>query len=98
MFAEDRRPNSVLPPLIGRLVGLHAFSQLMTHPLFGRQVYNTETFSPRGAQIIAETKSLADIVRRNLPDGHADAGGPAHAQGLDAGVGHSGPLMAAQRP
>jgi prostaglandin-endoperoxide synthase 2 len=69
MFAEDRRPNSVLPPLIGRLVGLHAFSQLMTNPLFGRQVYNTETFSPRGAQIIAETKSLADIVRRNIPTG-----------------------------
>jgi prostaglandin-endoperoxide synthase 2 len=67
LFAEDRRPNSVLPPLIGRLVGLHAFSQLMTNPLFAPQVYNTETFSPRGAQIIAETKSLADMVRRNLP-------------------------------
>ena len=69
LFAEDRRPNSVLPPLIGRLVGLHAFSQLMTNPLFAPQVYNTETFSPRGAQIIEETKSLADMVRRNIPEG-----------------------------
>ncbi|MDQ3675455.1 MAG: heme peroxidase, partial [Actinomycetota bacterium] len=33
LFAEDRRPNSVLPSMVGRLVGLHAFSQLMTNPL-----------------------------------------------------------------
>ena len=69
LFAEDRRKNSVLPPLIGRLVGLHAFSQLMTNPLFAPQVYNTETFSQRGAEIIAETKCLADMVRRNIPEG-----------------------------
>ena len=71
LFAEDRRTNSVLPPLIGRLVGLHAFSQLMTNPLFAPQVYNTETFSRRGAEIIAETRSLADMVRRNIPEGTA---------------------------
>jgi prostaglandin-endoperoxide synthase 2 len=69
LFAEDPRPNSVLPPLIGRLVGLHAFSQLMTNPLFAPEIYNTETFSRRGAEIIDETKSLADIVRRNIPRG-----------------------------
>ena len=61
----------MLPPLIGRLVGLHAFSQLMTNPLFAPQVYNTETFSRRGAEIIAETRSLADMVRRNIPEGTA---------------------------
>ena len=69
LFAEDQRPNSVLPPLIGRLVGLHAFSQLMTNPLFAPELYNTETFSERGAQIIDETTSLADMVRRNIPAG-----------------------------
>jgi prostaglandin-endoperoxide synthase 2 len=69
LFAEDRRPNSVLPPLIGRLVGLHAFSQLMTNPLFAPEVYNTATFSERGAEIIAETRSLGSIVARNLPEG-----------------------------
>jgi prostaglandin-endoperoxide synthase 2 len=69
LFAENPRPNSVLPPLIGRLVGLHAFSQIMTNPLFGPEVYNTETFSERGAEIIAETKTLGDLVRRNIPQG-----------------------------
>ena len=69
LFAEDRRRNSVLPPLIGRLVGLHAFSQLLTNPLFAPEIYNENTFSRRGLQIIDETRSLADIVRRNVPGG-----------------------------
>jgi prostaglandin-endoperoxide synthase 2 len=69
LFAEDRRPNSVLPPLIGRLVGVHAFSQLLTNPLFAREVYNEQTFSARGMQIMRETRSLADIVARNIAPG-----------------------------
>jgi len=69
LFAEDTRPNSALPPLIGKLVGLHAFSQLMTNPLFAPEVYNERTFSPRGLQIIDETASLAQVVQRNLPEG-----------------------------
>ena len=69
LFAEDPRPNGVLPPLIGRLVGLHAFSQVMTNPLFAPEVYNTETFSECGAEIIETTRSLGDVVRRNIPHG-----------------------------
>jgi prostaglandin-endoperoxide synthase 2 len=69
LFAEDSRPNSVLPPLTGRLVGLHAFSQLLTNPLFAPEVYDEETFSARGMQIMRETRSLAEIVRRNIPAG-----------------------------
>lgn len=67
LFAEDTRPNSALPPLIGRLVGVHAFSQLLTNPLFAPEVYTEATFSRRGMQIIAETTSLGDVVRRNIP-------------------------------
>ena len=69
LFAEDIPSNSVLPPLMGRLVGLHAFSQLMTNPLFSPGLYNAETFSQRGMQIIDERPTLAEIVRRNIPDG-----------------------------
>ncbi len=70
LFAEDTRPNSVLPPLMGRLVGLHAFSQLMTNPLFAPEIYNEKTFSRRGLEIIDETESLADVVQRNVPAGN----------------------------
>ena len=66
-FAEDIRPNSVLPPLLGRFFGFSALRQLLANPLFGPGVYHEETFSRRGIQIIAETTSLRDIVARNVP-------------------------------
>jgi len=77
LFAEDRRPNSVVPTLIGRMVGLHAFSQLLTNPLFAPEVYagqnREKTFSRRGIEIIDETKDLSQLLHRNLP-----AGSPRH--------------------
>jgi prostaglandin-endoperoxide synthase 2 len=69
LFAEDVVPNAVLPPLMGRLVGLHAFSQLMTNPLLSPELYNEQTFSKRGMAIIDERPTLAQIVRRNIPNG-----------------------------
>jgi len=55
--------------MIGRLVGVDAFSQALTNPLLSHNVYNLDTFSRAGWTIIHETKSLAEIVRRNLPAG-----------------------------
>ena len=46
LFAEDLRPNSVLPSLMGRMVGVDAFSQALTNPLLSPRVFNAETFSP----------------------------------------------------
>ena len=49
IFAEDPRPNSVLPSLLGTMVGLHAFSQLMTNPLLATGIWDHPTHSlPRG--------------------------------------------------
>lgn len=67
LFAEEAPPNSVLPPLIGRVVGLDAFSQVYTNPLLASRIYNEETFSPLGMKIIKDTKTLADVVNRNVP-------------------------------
>ena len=67
LMAEDARPNSVLAQLVGRLVGVHAFSQLMTNPLLAPEIYRSETFSERGMEIIKETDSLATLVHRNIP-------------------------------
>ena len=38
-----------------------------TNPLLAPQVYNEETFSARGMQIINETKSLKQMLQRNVP-------------------------------
>jgi prostaglandin-endoperoxide synthase 2 len=69
LFAEDGRPNSALPALIGRLVGIDAFSQAFTNPLLAELIFNEETFTPAGWEIIQNTKSLSEIVHRNIPPG-----------------------------
>lgn len=67
LFAEDPRPNSVLPSLIGRMVGVDAFSQALTNPLLAPRVYNPQTFSPLGWRTIATTRGLSDLLQRNVP-------------------------------
>lgn len=69
LFAEDARPNSVLPSLLGRMVGLHAFSQLMTNPLLARGIYDERTFSALGMKMIESTTSIDQLLQRNLPAG-----------------------------
>jgi prostaglandin-endoperoxide synthase 2 len=67
LFAEDVRPNAVLPALIGRLVGIDAFSQAFTNPLLAPRVFKPATFSALGWRLIQTTRSLSDLVNRNVP-------------------------------
>ncbi len=69
LYAEDLRPNSALPPLVGRLIGIDAFSQAFTNPLLAENIFNPETFSPVGWEIIHNTKTLSEVVHRNIPQG-----------------------------
>jgi prostaglandin-endoperoxide synthase 2 len=66
LFAEDTREDSILAQLMGRMVGVDAFSQALTNPLLAHRVYQVKTFSELGMKIIGETKTLNDIVRRNI--------------------------------
>jgi prostaglandin-endoperoxide synthase 2 len=67
LFAEDGRPNSALPGLIGRMVGIDAFSQALTCPLLAEHMFNPKTFTPIGWDVIQSTNTLSDIVHRNIP-------------------------------
>lgn len=67
LYAEDLRKNSALPPLVGRLIGIDAFSQALANPLLAENIFNPETFSPVGWEEIQNTKTLSDIVHRNVP-------------------------------
>jgi prostaglandin-endoperoxide synthase 2 len=69
LFAEDVRPNAVLPSLIGRMVAIDAFSQAFTNPLLAPRVFNPQTFSPLGWELIRTTSTLSDMLHRNVPDG-----------------------------
>jgi prostaglandin-endoperoxide synthase 2 len=68
LFAEDPRPNSTAPALLGRMVALDAFSQALVNPLVSQHVYNANTFSKEGLRILEESSRLADLVARNVPD------------------------------
>lgn len=67
LYAEDVRENSALAPLIGRLVGIDAFSQALTNPLLAENIFNEKTFSPVGWEVIHNTHTLSDLVNRNTP-------------------------------
>ncbi|HEY9599278.1 MAG TPA: peroxidase family protein [Cyanophyceae cyanobacterium] len=69
LYAEDLRPNSALPPLVGRLIGIDAFSQAFTNPLLAENVFNPETFSPVGWEEVMNTKTLSQVLHRNVPPG-----------------------------
>jgi len=64
LFAEDRVDKSPLPELLMRMVGVDAFSQALTNPLLSEHVWNETTFTPWGFDLIANTRSLGDILHR----------------------------------
>lgn len=69
LFAEDRVRNSPLPNLILRMVAVDAFSQALTNPLLSKHVFGThgmDTFTPLGLDVIENTHSLGDVIRRNV--------------------------------
>ncbi|HSH82113.1 MAG TPA: peroxidase family protein [Herpetosiphonaceae bacterium] len=67
LFSEDVRERSPVAPLMGRLVGIDAFSQALTNPLLAPPIFNAKTFTPAGLRIIEQTKSLSDLLHRNIP-------------------------------
>ena len=69
LYAEDGRKNSALPPMVGRLVAIDAFSQALTNPLLSEHVFNPETFSPVGWDEIIRLNTLSDLVHRNISAG-----------------------------
>jgi prostaglandin-endoperoxide synthase 2 len=67
LFAEDTRADSAVGSLIGRLVGIDAFSQALTNPLLNEHIFHEKTFSPIGMEIINTTHNLSEILHRNIP-------------------------------
>lgn len=64
LYAEDRPPNSVVQPLMGRMVAAHAFSQLYTNPLLAPALYNPATFTKTGFDLIRSTTSIQQMADR----------------------------------
>ena len=67
IFAEPVIENSALARMTGDLVAIDAFSQALTNPLLSDHLYNKETFTDVGLEVISSTSRLTDILHRNLP-------------------------------
>ncbi|GGF58870.1 hypothetical protein GCM10007301_18240 [Azorhizobium oxalatiphilum] len=73
LFAEDPGLNTPMPPLLGAMVALDAFSQALNNPLLSKQVYCKETFTAYGMEVIEGTATLWDVLSRNIgPNPPAD--------------------------
>ena len=81
LFAEDVRPTPSLPPLIGRMVAIDAFSQAFTNPLLAPRVFNPADVLPRSAGSSSARRGrcptwcTATSPRRQSPTGDDDASG-----------------------
>ena len=65
IFAEDYPDYLMMGELLTTMVANDAFTQALTNPLLSRSVFNEETFSAAGMEIINQTSSLQQILARN---------------------------------
>jgi prostaglandin-endoperoxide synthase 2 len=65
IFAEDYDDHLMMGDLLTTMVAYDAFTQALTNPLLGRNVFNEDTFTKTGLDIIEKTRSLQQIVARN---------------------------------
>ena len=73
LFAEQREKNSPLPGLMTSMVAMDAFSHAYTNPLFSEHIWGDEavarqTFSAIGLEAFNVSRSLTDILKRNMAD------------------------------
>jgi len=73
IFAETYDEKSMMGGLLQTMVAHDAFTQALTNPLLSKRIYNDETFTGTGMEIIDQTESLQDIVRRNVGDSSVNA-------------------------
>jgi prostaglandin-endoperoxide synthase 2 len=66
LFAQQRTPPGVLPPVLNTMVAVDAFSQILTNPLLAENVYGPDAFGEEGMRVIKETTSFDQLMMRNL--------------------------------
>jgi prostaglandin-endoperoxide synthase 2 len=72
LVTEDHMPKEILPPTLDAFVAKDAFNQALTHPLISENVFNKETFTEWGFNLISGKyggNDLKDLVQRNTNGG-----------------------------
>lgn len=65
IFAEDYPDFRMMGKLMTTMVAYDAFTQALTNPLLAPNVFNENTFSKEGLEIITNTTCLQQIIARN---------------------------------
>jgi prostaglandin-endoperoxide synthase 2 len=65
IWAEEHPPDQMMGDLLTYMVGYDAFTQALTNPVLGPQVFTEATFTAAGLRIIKKTKTLQQIIARN---------------------------------
>jgi prostaglandin-endoperoxide synthase 2 len=73
IFAEDRSGKALFGDLLSAMVAYDALTQIFTNPLLSSHVYNKETFTQYGMDLIENTCSVQDIAKRNVKGGDVRA-------------------------
>lgn len=66
LLAERRGRGDLMGETMGIMVAHDAFTHIFTNPLLATEVHTRDILSDVGLKIIADTHSLADIVKRNV--------------------------------
>jgi prostaglandin-endoperoxide synthase 2 len=66
LLAEDHHGDALFGDLLNTMVAYDAFTQIFTNPLLSRNVYNKDTFTQYGLDLIQRTDSVEDIAKRNV--------------------------------
>jgi|GEM_PF-384427 len=72
LYAEEPQGGRLFGNLMTRMLGYDAFTQTLSNPLLARNVFKKETFTDYGIQLINNTQSLSDLVKRNGGSSMAD--------------------------
>src|SRR5687768_7706335 len=66
IWAEECPPDQMMGDLLTYMVGYDAFTQALTNPLLAPQVFTESTFTRAGLRIIRGTRTLQQILARNI--------------------------------
>ncbi len=65
LFAQRHKKDGLFGDLMYSMVAYDAFTQIYTNPLLSTNVYNANTFSEYGLEIIDATNTVQELVDRN---------------------------------
>ena len=69
LFAQKHGKGGLFGDLLTAMVAYDAFTQIYTNPLLSTNVYNADTFSEYGLELIYNTNSVQDLADRNISNG-----------------------------